>query len=303
MTEELTQSQNSLESGLLVLALDTSTASLAAALVHGRKTIVEVQSLAERNHSVHTVSIVKSLLKDNGITAQQLDGIAIGMGPGSYTGMRIAVSVGKTLAWAWDKPLVGVSSLESLAFGAWQKESSPSTQVFQQQAEVRLQTHWFIPIMDARRGQVYTASFAASSSDGAWSRLTKDGIRLMHEWVDELVSQIRRLEPEEVPAAIWIVGDLTLHEAEADRLADLLAPNELSSTFSPVNVRKLPFIMEGRSVAALGMKRLAAGERDEVHTFIPNYTQLTEAEVNLRAKSLKTLEGQKEGAGNHDSKP
>lgn len=302
MTEEIRLSRTSLESGLLVLALDTSTASLAAALVRGGETISEVQSLAERNHSVHTVSIVKSLLENNGITAQQLDGIAIGMGPGSYTGMRIAVSVGKTLAWAWDKPLVGVSSLESLAFGAWQKEPHESALLQQQANQVMPQAHWFIPIMDARRGQVYTASFAASSSDGTWSRLAKDGIRLMHEWVDELASRIQQLEPEEVPAAIWIVGDLTLHEAESDRLAALLAQDELASIIPPVNVRKLPFIMEGRSVAALGMKRLAAGEKDEVHTFIPNYTQLTEAEVNLRAKSLKSLESQKEGAGNHDSK-
>ena len=48
------------------------------------------------------------------------------------------------------------------------------------------------------------------------------------------------------------------------------------------------------------MKRLAAGERDDIHTFIPNYTQLTEAEVNLQAKTLKELG--KEGAGNDDSK-
>ena len=300
MTVELTHSLSSPESGMLVLALDTSTASLAAALVRGGETISEVQSLAERNHSVHTVSIVKSLLEDNGISAHQLDGIAIGMGPGSYTGMRIAVSVGKTLAWAWDRPLVGVSSLESLAFGAWQKEMLEAAQLEHPSKPVASDTQWFIPIMDARRGQVYTSSFAASSSAGTWGRLAKDGIRLMHDWVDELASLIQQLEPEEMPIAIWIVGDLTLHEAEADRLAAKLAPDENATTFSLIKVRKLPFIMEGRSVASLGMKRLAAGERDDIHTFIPNYTQLTEAEVNLQAKTLKELG--KEGAGNDDSK-
>jgi tRNA threonylcarbamoyladenosine biosynthesis protein TsaB len=298
MTVKLTHSLSSPESGMLVLALDTSTASLAAALVRGGETISEVQSLAERNHSVHTVSIVKSLLADNGISAHQLDGIAIGMGPGSYTGMRIAVSVGKTLAWAWDRPLVGVSSLESLAFGAWQKERLEPAQLEHPSKPVASNTQWFIPIMDARRGQVYTSSFAASSSAGTWGRLAKDGIRLMHDWVDELASLIQQLEPEEMPIAIWIVGDLTLHEAEADRLAAKLAPDEDATSI--IKVRKLPFIMEGRSVAALGMKRLAAGERDDIHTFIPNYTQLTEAEVNLQAKTLKEL-GQ-EGAGNDDSK-
>ena len=217
------------------------------------------------------------------------------MGPGSYTGMRIAVSVGKTLAWAWNRPLVGVSSLESLAFGAWQKEMQESAQLEQPSKPVASDTQWFIPIMDARRGQVYTSSFAASSSAGAWGRLAKDGIRLMHDWVDELASQIQQLEPEEMPIAIWIVGDLTLHEAEADRLAAKLAPDKDATSI--IKVRKLPFIMEGRSVATLGMKRLSAGERDDIHTFIPNYTQLTEAEVNLRAKTLKELEGEQGRSG------
>ncbi|MFC5647565.1 tRNA (adenosine(37)-N6)-threonylcarbamoyltransferase complex dimerization subunit type 1 TsaB [Paenibacillus solisilvae] len=313
MTEELSTKSRLAESNLLVLALDTSTASLAAALVHGAETIGEVQSLAERNHSVHTVSIVKSLLEDNGITAEQLDGISIGIGPGSYTGMRIAVSVGKTLAWAWNKPLVGVSSLESLAFGAWQKVADPAEAAAESDSDsanlrqsgsepfkAGSKMEWFIPIMDARRGQVYTAGFAAAS-DGAWNRLAKDGIRLMYDWVDELASRIRQLEDSDLPEAIWIVGDLQLHEAEADRLTAVISSAQQASASTSVNVQKLSFIMEGGSVAALGMKRLAAGEKDDIHSFIPNYTQLTEAEVNLRAKALKGLEGKKEGASTHDS--
>ncbi|BBH24525.1 tRNA (adenosine(37)-N6)-threonylcarbamoyltransferase complex dimerization subunit type 1 TsaB [Paenibacillus baekrokdamisoli] len=292
------QSQNKVWTGPLgplVLALDTSTASLAAALVQGGETIGEVQSLAERNHSVHTVSIVKALLADNGVTPEQLDGIAIGCGPGSYTGMRIAVSVGKTLAWAWDKPLVGVSSLESLAYGAWQAENPEPSHLPSLDAAPR--QHWFVPIMDARRGQVYTALFAASA-DGSWSRLAKDGIRLMHDWVDELALLTAQVDPDAAPAAIWIVGDLSLHEAEADRLWTICSRDQQQDLELPfVDVRQVSFIMEGRSVAALGIKRFKAGESDDVHTFIPNYTQLTEAEVNLRQRTSKELEGNKEGAG------
>ncbi|QYR20853.1 tRNA (adenosine(37)-N6)-threonylcarbamoyltransferase complex dimerization subunit type 1 TsaB [Paenibacillus sp. sptzw28] len=258
----------------LVLALDTSTASLAAALVRGRETLGSVQSLAERNHSVETVSKLKALLDESGVPPDKLDGIVIGRGPGSYTGMRIAVSVGKTLAWAWNKPLVGVSSLESLAYGARQAHAS---QFAGNKATGR--PDWFVPIMDARRGQVYTAAFASNAA-GGWSRLAEDGVRLMHQWVDRLDEMSRDAAAGEEPARIWIIGDLTLHEAEGMRLQSISAEGG-----SKCEVRLQPFTMEGSSVAVLGAIRLEAGESDDVHSFVPNYTQLAEAEVKLLQKS------------------
>ncbi|RAP73720.1 tRNA (adenosine(37)-N6)-threonylcarbamoyltransferase complex dimerization subunit type 1 TsaB [Paenibacillus montanisoli] len=270
---------------LLVLALDTSTASLAAALVRGDEVLRDIQSLAERNHSVHTVSVVKSLLTECGIQPEELAGIAIGQGPGSYTGMRIAVAVGKTLAWVWQKPLVGVSSLEALGYGAWQSAKN----------RVTVRPVWIVPIMDARRGQVYTSSFeAAGSTQGSWKRLAKDGIRMMNDWADKLAADACSLEAASKPAAIWVVGELQLHQAEVDRLRSL-SPD--------IEVLGIPYVLEGRSVAALGLARLAAGESDEAHTFIPNYTQLTEAEVKLQERTASLRQGPgsaTEGAGTRD---
>ncbi|MBP3965630.1 tRNA (adenosine(37)-N6)-threonylcarbamoyltransferase complex dimerization subunit type 1 TsaB [Paenibacillus lignilyticus] len=278
--------------GQLVLALDTSTASLAAALVRGDEVLRDIQSLAERNHSVHTVSVVKELLSECGIAPEELAGIAIGRGPGSYTGMRIAVSVGKTLAWVWQKPLVGVSSLEALAYGAWQTGTDNASSVTANRPV------WIVPIMDARRGQVYTGAFEASAADAstssfpaAWKRLAKDGIRQMHDWVDRLDADVKEMDAASRPAAIWIVGELQLHEAEAERLRNLCPE---------VEVAAFPYILEGRSVAALGLSRLAAGESDDVHTFIPNYTQLTEAEVKLQERTASQQQNAVEGAGKHD---
>ncbi|SEO62143.1 tRNA (adenosine(37)-N6)-threonylcarbamoyltransferase complex dimerization subunit type 1 TsaB [Paenibacillus sp. OV219] len=272
------EKQNGQQQQQLVLALDTSTASLACALVRGQEVLKDIQSLAERNHSVHTVSIVQQILADCGVKPEELDGIAIGRGPGSYTGMRIAVSVGKTLSWVWNKPLVGVSSIEALGYGAWQSHASAELS----QAAAPL---WIVPIMDARRGQVYTALFEAAAHDGEggnWTRVSKDGIRLMHDWVDRLVAKLAELPSESRPSAIWIVGELEKHEEEADRLQQLC-----SESGRNVEVRKQEYILEGRSVASLGLHRLAAGEQDDAHTFIPNYTQLTEAEVKLQEKTAQ----------------
>ncbi|MBM7565158.1 tRNA (adenosine(37)-N6)-threonylcarbamoyltransferase complex dimerization subunit type 1 TsaB [Paenibacillus sacheonensis] len=297
--------------GLLVLAVDTSTAALAAALTRGGEVLKEVLSLAERNHSVHTVSTVQTMLAECGVKPEELDGIAIGRGPGSYTGMRIAVSLGKTLAWVWNKPLVGVSSLEALAYGARQQDNRENGDGSISEAADRLAAAnkqavsqlprsdqnatgpvWVVPIMDARRGQVYTASFETGTAvrEGAWKRLAKDGIRLMHDWVDELAADVDASDAAQRPAAIWIAGELEKHEAEVDRL-QAICPG--------VQVRKLPVWLEGRAVAALGAARLAAGESDDVHAFTPNYTQLTEAEVKLQERTAKQAAA--EGAVSDDA--
>jgi len=314
--------------GPLVLALDTSTASLAAAVLRGDRTLGALQSMAERNHSVQTVPQLKALLAECGVSPEELDGIAIGRGPGSYTGMRIAVTVGKTLAWAWNKPLVGVSSLEALAYGAWQASTAASAAASAEasgEADRKhepSQTDWFVPIMDARRGQVYTALFAVSP-DGGWKRLIGDGIRLMRDWVDRLDerreaahgweredasrpgsghdpdpdAQSAPVQPADVkrdkaaagtesaPARIWIVGDLSLHEAEAVRLRSLCETEGADEGSASVSL--FPCAMDGRAVAMLGAMRLAKGERDDVHSFVPNYTQLAEAEAKLLAKQAQ----------------
>lgn len=256
-----------------ILALDTATASMAAAIVDESGVLAEIQSLAERNHSVHVVSHVKDMLASSGIRDYELAAIAVGNGPGSYTGMRIAVAVAKTLAWVWEKPLVGVSSLEALAYGAWHQaaleEERPAAE------EASSGEHWVVPIMDARRGQVYTSAFSMSDG-GEWTRWADDGVRLMNGWVDKLAERLSSGGRSAV-RSITVAGDLTVHEAEAQRLKALV---EASGT----TVRLQPFIQEGRWIAALGRMKLEAGQTENPHTFIPNYTQLTEAEVIWKAK-------------------
>jgi len=247
---------------LTVLALDTSTASLTAALARGGKVLVSVQSLSERNHSVQVVPALKKLLEDCGLSGKDLDLIAVGQGPGSYTGVRIAVSVGKTLAWAWNKPLVGVSSLETLALGAWESKGVS--------AGGRSGPVWIVPVMDARRGQVYTARWAADA-DGRWERLDADGIRLAAEWIEKL----RQEAASGGATEIWITGD-------AEKHAEIWRQGEESGAA----VRLVPHLMDAAATAKLAVRRFRRGEHDPVHAFVPNYTQLAEAEIKLQAKLM-----------------
>ncbi|OBZ08674.1 tRNA (adenosine(37)-N6)-threonylcarbamoyltransferase complex dimerization subunit type 1 TsaB [Bacillus sp. FJAT-26390] len=257
----------------VILALDTSTASMAAAIVSENEVLAEIQSLAERNHSVHVVSHIKAMLQNSGITETDIEAIAVGNGPGSYTGMRIAVSVAKTLAWVWEKPLVGVSSLEAIAYGACHQQlgaQAEETRAVDGDGE-----HWVIPIMDARRGQVYSSCFSMTNH-AKWSRWSEDGVRLMKDFVEQLKERLAEL-PEGAVQSISLVGDLSLHEPGAARLQEI-------GDSAGVTVRLQPFVQEGKWIAELGRKRLEAGLTENPHTFIPNYTQLTEAEVVWKAK-------------------
>ncbi|WP_407944592.1 tRNA (adenosine(37)-N6)-threonylcarbamoyltransferase complex dimerization subunit type 1 TsaB [Paenibacillus rubinfantis] len=102
-----------------LLALDTATSSLAVAVTEGGRVLAERNIHAERNHSAYLVTAIGDCLKAAGLAKQDLDGIAVGIGPGSYTGIRIAVTTAKTLAWSLRLPVYGVSSLAALALGGW----------------------------------------------------------------------------------------------------------------------------------------------------------------------------------------
>jgi tRNA threonylcarbamoyladenosine biosynthesis protein TsaB len=130
---------------------------------------------------------------------------------------------------------------------------------------------WIVPVLDARRGQVYTGLFAVSTVDDVESpqRLEPDAIRLMTAWTDDLLQRLESLPSEERPPVIWLVGETAVHAETAERLR---AWSEL---------RSVPYELEGRWVGRLGADKLLRQEHDELHTLVPNYTQLAEAEANL----------------------
>ncbi|MBW1711044.1 MAG: tRNA (adenosine(37)-N6)-threonylcarbamoyltransferase complex dimerization subunit type 1 TsaB [Deltaproteobacteria bacterium] len=132
---------------MITLALETSTALGSVALVDEAGTLAESIEPEGLTHSRTLLPSANRLLSETGLTLQDLDLIAVTVGPGSFTGLRIGLSVAKGLAWAAGKPLVGVPSLDTLA------QNLPP------------EPHQFCPMIDARKGEVYAALYRFNSNE------------------------------------------------------------------------------------------------------------------------------------------
>ncbi|WP_310446157.1 tRNA (adenosine(37)-N6)-threonylcarbamoyltransferase complex dimerization subunit type 1 TsaB [Thiobacillus sp.] len=138
-----------------LLVIDTSTEWCSAALwLDGR--ILARRVLAEQRHSSLLLPMVDELLRESATALVQLDGIGYGAGPGSFTGLRIACAVTQGLALGADLPVVGVSTLESIA------EQTAADQV--------------LAVLDARMAEVYWAAYRRSGT--GWQCVTEPALAL-----------------------------------------------------------------------------------------------------------------------------
>jgi len=124
-----------------ILALDTATKSCSVAVTDGGSLSAELTILKNQTHSKHLMEFIHSVLEITGLGVADLDGLAVTIGPGSFTGLRIGISTIKGLAHALDKPVVGISSLKALA---WQCAET---------------SYLICPLLDARKGEVYGATY------------------------------------------------------------------------------------------------------------------------------------------------
>ncbi len=98
-----------------ILAMETSTLLGGVAVVSQGKVLAEESSAQQRTHSEIISPFVDSCLKKSGLTLEQIDVFAVGQGPGSFTGIRVAANAGKTFAYSFDKPMITIDSLVLLA--------------------------------------------------------------------------------------------------------------------------------------------------------------------------------------------
>ncbi|PWG80866.1 tRNA (adenosine(37)-N6)-threonylcarbamoyltransferase complex dimerization subunit type 1 TsaB [Pararcticibacter amylolyticus] len=129
----------------LILQIETSTTSCSAALARDGE-ILSVKEVNQPNvHASSLTLFINEVLQSAGVRMEQVEAVAVSMGPGSYTGLRIGVSTAKGICYAMDIPLISVNTLEAMAWKMKGLGSYPDA--------------LFCPMIDARRMEVYTAVY------------------------------------------------------------------------------------------------------------------------------------------------
>lgn len=204
-----------------LLAIETATESCSAALL-GDGCLLARSELAPRRHAELLLPMCEELLAEAGLKRRDLDAIAVGCGPGAFTGVRLAVSVAQGVALALDIPVVAVSSLAALAMQAPDNGAA------------------ILAVIDARMGEVYAGTFRRSA-EGLVEPIGVESVG------DANVLQL----PE---AAAWNVvgsGWATYRDVLATRLpgAPLWADGERYPQATDVARLAAPLARDGRGVA------------------------------------------------------
>ena len=142
----------------LILCIETGTDICSVGIVNNGELISLRESDSGRDHAKKVAVFVDELLAENNIDPQQIDAVAVGEGPGSYTGLRIGVSFAKGLCYGLGKPLIAVSSLAALAAVAIEDYKAGIIDI-ENWDSARL-----CPMIDARRMEVYTQVFDSKAN-------------------------------------------------------------------------------------------------------------------------------------------
>ena len=131
-----------------ILYIETATDVCSVALSRGAEVIGLKEEAGGNNHAKHLLPFVDEVLKQGGCTVSDLNGVAVSVGPGSYTGLRIGVSTAKGIAYTAGIPVMAVGTLESIAQGARESWTDASAEALQ-----------IVPMLDARRMEVFTTRY------------------------------------------------------------------------------------------------------------------------------------------------
>lgn len=127
-----------------ILCIETSTHTCSVSVINNYGNAFTTESNKEKTHASLLLEFIDKTLSEAGIKKNDLHAVSVSLGPGSYTGLRIGMSTAKGLAYGLNIPLIGVSTLEALAEALYQKHQIDA---------------YYMPVIDARRMEVYTAVF------------------------------------------------------------------------------------------------------------------------------------------------
>lgn len=213
---------------MLILAMESTAKAASVALVRDGALVAQSTQCSGLTHSRTLLPMAEDLLKNAGVKLAEVDRFAVAHGPGSFTGVRIGVAAVKGLAWAAEKPAVGVSTLEAMAWhGVAAGEGS-----------------LICCAMDARRNQVYNALFEIRN--GKPVRLTEDRAISLDDLMADLKADGRtpflvgdgaHLCKAAMDFAMLAPGNLRMQSAWGVAMAAMDKPDASGAALQPVYLR------------------------------------------------------------------
>lgn len=230
---------------MLILGIDTSEEIGVVVLGRDSRLLGEYHFHCRMSLLRRLLPTIEMILADAGCGAADLDGIAVGLGPGSFTGLRIGVTTAKSLAYTLGKPLVGVGTLDALAYGC-----GPSA------------TGLICPMTHARTGEVYWSLFDSTGE----VRITEPAVGPLSEVFDCVLDQ---------GSSVQFCGSGALKNAEAIR--HKFGSQALVS-------RSWDSFPRGASILEMCEPSITAGVTHDPMTLVPLYIRRPTPVVRLEAK-------------------
>lgn len=223
---------------MLTLAFDTSTKTASVALLKEETLLIEHFINTGKNHGETLLPAIENILAVAGVGIAEIELLAVTVGPGSFTGLRVGASTAKGLAFSEGTPIVGVSTLDALA------------------ANVNSGNIMICPMLDARKKEVYTALYRMSGT-GFPERITDEQV---------ISPEILLADMDE---DILCLGDGALAYGELIRL---MMPDKAHFVPDQLNY------IRASSVGLIGLKKFRGGDILNSLKFTPRYIRLSEAE-------------------------
>lgn len=229
-----------------ILAIDTSTAVAAVALMDDEKLLGEYTINNKKTHSQKLMVLIKEMLDNLEVKPSDIDVFAASIGPGSFTGLRIGVTTAKAMAYATAKPVIGVPTLDALAYN------------------VVTSSFIICPILDARNNQVFTALYEVK--DKMPERIT--------EYLGIPVSELVQMIKEKNKKVIFTGDAIDLHKTY---FMSKLGEN---CEFAPLADK----LQRAASVAEIALKKVKEGKFESSFELVPFYLRKSQAERELEKK-------------------
>ncbi|WP_312198120.1 tRNA (adenosine(37)-N6)-threonylcarbamoyltransferase complex dimerization subunit type 1 TsaB [Anaerospora hongkongensis] len=234
----------------MLLTIETATLASGVALATADKLVAEIIVQTKKTHSERLMPHIEQLLELGQVAKEDITAIAVSIGPGSFTGLRIGLATAKALAYVWNVPVIGVSTLAALAYAC----PAPNSLI--------------CPLLDAQKGNVYQAVYRWEK--GILQEVIPPRVIAHQEAINELASQ---------PLPVIMLGEGAVLFQEA--IVAAADPIELA----PPHI----ILPRAGSVALLGHQLLRQGIRHDVMTLEPLYIRRSEAEVLWEQRHGKCL--------------